>query len=300
MVMVRMEASALLCLCGLAARRPFEHSKEYGFYTNYLNWKEKLIDSNPNIKFTTVCSFDPTNISKKYFKNKWKERDNITSFDELKKMVPKIFADECWGFHSLNELDLSQFNNNEEWFSNNISKMRVECSQIMPSIRMKNIHEKIISFDDYDYVIFLRPDSYFIDDIILKENSMSLMGGFIGKITENTPPGGLYFCTISDWDYCWIGSSKIMKEWVIHFANLHYQDSTEIAKLANKVVPETNKKFVGNRIKSPNPFFADEVVLKEIKYVENYLYNFLYIDRMKYEGKCRLGLYDPENNNNGM
>lgn len=282
--MVRMATSALLCLCGLAARRPFEDREEYGFYTNSLNWKEKLIDKNPDIKFTTVCSFEPTNISKKYFKDKWRERDHITPFNKLKKMVPEIFADKCWGFHSLNELDLSEFNNNRKWFSSNIVKMKVECSQIMPSIRMKHIHDEIVSFDDYDYIIFLRPDAYFIDDVILKENSMSIMGGLVAyPLTKNTRAAGLYFCTLADWDYCWMGSSRIMKDWIKHFSNLYYLSSKEIAKLANKIVSEEDKKFIVSRLEDYH------CSLEDIKYIENYLYNFSFIDRMEYEGKCRLG-----------
>lgn len=276
--MAETETSVLLCLCGIAIRRPKEQYYEYGFHTNYFNWKEKLIDKNPNTKFTTVCSFDPTNFSSKYHKDDWKENENITSFEQTKKMVYEIFADEYWGFHSIRELDLSKLR------LNNISGMGFECSQIYPAIRMKDLHDKVISFDDYDYVIFLRPDSYFREDVILKENTMYLVGDHVElPITKDTRAGGVYFCTLNDWDYSWIGPTKIIKEWITHFSNMHYLDEEEVEKIASTVVSEEDKKFVRNR------FDIHDTLQENVNYVENYLYNFRYIKEMQYEGIARLG-----------
>ena len=278
MVTVLMEASALLCLCGLAIRRPLEHLKEYGFHTNYLNWKEKLIDSNPNIKFTTVCSFEPSNFSLKYNDKDWLENENITSFDEIKKRARYIFRGKSWGFHSVNELDLS--NLKHQIFNHTLQKIRFEIGQIFPAIRMKHINERIVSFDNYDYVIFLRPDCYFTENVLLKENSMSIVGN---RPNPGTPAAGIYFCTLQDWDYCWFGSSKIMEEWITHFSNLNYIKAKKIQKIANKTIDEKNKKFVVNRFEEIDKW------IEHIYFLENYLYNFKYINQMQYEGIAKLG-----------
>lgn len=274
-----METNALLCLCGLAVRRPYEHVEEYGFHTNYLNWKEKLIDSNPNIKFTTVCLFEPSNFSWKYNGKDWFENENITSFDQIKKWARDIFKkEECWGFHSINELDLS--NRQHQIFNLILQKIRFEIGQIYPAIRMKHINERIVPFNNYDYVIFLRPDSYFTENVLLKENSMSIVGD---KVNPGTPPGSIYFCTLQDWDYCWFGSSKIMEEWITHFSNLNYIKAKKIQKIANKTIDEKNKKFVVNR------FEAMDEWIEYVHFLENYLYNFKYINQMQYEGIAKLG-----------
>jgi len=270
--MVETETKALLCLCGLATRRPKEEYYEYGFHTNYLNWKIRLIDKNPNTKFTTVCSFEPTNISSKYHKEFWKENENIMSFDQTKKMIHEIFVDDYWGFQGITELDLSKTK------INNMEKWNIECGQFYPAIRMKDIHDNVISFDDFDYVIFLRPDSYYREDVKLKKDTMSI----IGDEGSYDRACGLYFCTLNDWDYSWVGPSKMIKEWITHLSNVHYLDIKEIEKIACKVVPDEDKKFIGKRLEYRE-------MMGDIYFYENYLYNFRYIKEMQFEGIGRLG-----------
>jgi len=267
MVMVEMAIKVLLCICGIAERAQKGKDETRGISSAHITWKKHILDCNPDIHFTTVCSFDPSRYSRKYNNDRSAEIDKTPSYEKTKKdTLNKYLSGDRWNLKKIIDYDL---NNTIDKYNNSI-KSGFEISQINAAYRLIDIN-KTLSFDQFDYVLYLRPDVYFINDFIIDEDCRKKMYIIANNEIQNDKDENLYFCTYDDWDYSWFGRSDIIKDWSNHF--ILYPNICK-NNIVVKHIKNRDKKLVGTtdrKIKNENA----------IK-IENYLYSFKYIHKISY------------------
>jgi len=265
--MAETEIKVLLCVCGIAERAQKRGNTTRGISTAHATWKKHILDCNPNINFTTICSFDPSRYSSKYNNKRITEIDHIPSYKKTKTDTQnKYLAGDRWNLEKIIDYDLRD---TIEEYQKKI-RSGFEISQINAAYRLIDINKRV-PFDKFDCVLYLRPDAYFYNDLIIDDNCRKKMYIIAHDEIQNHKDNNVYFCTYGDWDYGWIGRSDVIKDWSNYFIQYPNvcRNNTKI-----KHIKDSDKKLVGTsdrRIKNENT----------IK-IENYLYNFKYIHKIHY------------------